>query len=90
MKVTHGLQDAGAETPTNPAEAGVLLHVVAGDPRTQQDAIAEAVHTVREAIPAEHPHGILLTRHSESLFTVTHSPAVPHGTTMEQDRWHRH
>ena len=67
---------------------GLLVHVVTNDPHTLQDQLEEAVRTVREGARPENHGGILITRHSEALFTVTPSSAVPYGTTIEQDRWH--
>ena len=73
----------------NTASSGLLLHVVTDDAATLQDELEEAVRTVRESDPGNR-QGIMITRHSEALFTVTHSSAVPYGTTMEQDHWRRH
>ena len=72
------------------ASSGLLVHVVGHDARTLQDELEQAVRTIREGAQPGNRSGILITRHSEALFTVTHSPAVPYGTTIEQDRWHRH
>lgn len=64
------------------------MRVVPDNATILQDELEEAVRTVRESEP-ENRQGIMITRHSEALFTVTHSPDVPWGTTLEQDRWHR-
>ena len=74
----------------NASDAGLLVHVVSNDARTLQDELEQAIRTVRDGAQPGNRSGILITRHSEALFTVTHSPDVPYGTTIEQDRWHRH
>jgi len=72
------------------ASNGLLVHVVSKDARTLQDELEQAVRTVREGAQPGNRSGIVITRHSEALLAVTHSPDVPYGTTIEQDRWHRH
>ena len=72
------------------ASSGLLVHVVTNDPHTLQDELEQAVRAVRDGAQPGNRSGILITRHSEALFTVTHSPDVPYGTTIEQDRWHPH
>lgn len=74
----------------NTSSSGMLVHIVTDNARTLQDELEEAVRVIRESSRPESRQGILITRHSKALFTVTHSSAVPYGTTMEQDRWHRH
>ena len=78
-----------AHQPRQTASNGLLVHVVTDNATTLQDELEEAVRTVRESEP-QNRQGIMITRHSEALFTVTHSPDVPCGTTLEQDHWHRH
>jgi hypothetical protein len=90
MNVLSERPDLGPSKSTDPAAAAMLVHVVANDPLTLQDALTDADLTLRENLPPENPQGILLTRHSKCLFTIARSPDVPHGITMEQDRWHRH
>jgi len=74
---------------SNNCSSGILVHIVTDDASTMQDELENAVRTLRVGV-SENPQGIMITRHSEALFTVTHSPEVPYGTTLEQDRWHRH
>ena len=68
--------------------SGVLVHVVPDNASTLQDELEEAISIVR-ASDSGNRQGIMITRHSEALFTVTYSPDVPFGTTLEQDRWRR-
>ncbi len=76
---------------TPPADygAGILLHIVIEDPSTVQDELTAAVQTIQETTPNEGCQGILITRHSRALYTVTLSTEVPYGITYERDRWDR-
>jgi len=71
------------------ASRGMLVLIVTDNARTLQDELEEAVRAVRENAGPENRQGILMTRHSKALFTVTHSSAVPYGTTIQQDNWQR-
>ncbi|MEW1808871.1 hypothetical protein [Pseudarthrobacter sp. NPDC080039] len=48
-----------------------------------------AVKQLRAAAGPGDRRGVLVTRRSQSLFTVEASVRVPHGTTLEEDRWFR-
>lgn len=66
-----------------------ILTVVAEDPDAVQDGLDRAVEQIRAAAGPVNGRGILITRRSQSLFTVEATPDVPYGMTMEKDRWHR-
>lgn len=67
-----------------------VLHVIAENPESLQNGLNQAVQQIRDAATAEDARGILITRWSTFLFTVEASVDVPYGTTLENDRWHRH
>ncbi len=89
MNASDTMSHPLADKRKNTASSGLLVNVVTDNARTLQDELEEAVRVVRESAGPENRQGILITRHSKALFTVTHSSAVPYGTTIEQDRWHR-
>lgn len=70
-------------------ESPEVLKVIAGGAESLQDGLDRAVQLIRQAAPPGDSRGILVTRLSSSLFTVEASDKVPHGTTMESDRWNR-
>jgi hypothetical protein len=59
--------------------------VLASDAIGLQEALDEAVALVRGIAIKEGSHGILVTRHSYTKFTVTISKEVPFGLSVERD-----
>lgn len=66
-----------------------ILHVVAENHESLQDELGHAVEQIQKTAATGDLRGILITRRSQSLFTVEASFDVPYGTTLERDRWHR-
>lgn len=77
------------DAPTPARQSPGLLHVVAENPGALQDGLDRAVEELLAAAPAGDRRGILITRRSQSLFTVEPSHDTPYGTVLEKDRWHR-
>ena len=77
------------ETFTPDRKSPEVLEVIAWGPESLQDGLERAVQRIRQAAPPGDSRGILVTRRSCALFTVEASDKVPHGTTMESDRWNR-
>ena len=78
------------DAPTPARQGPGLLQVVAENPGALQDGLDRAVEELLAAATAGDRRGILITRRSQSLFTVEPSNDVPYGTVLEKDRWHRH
>lgn len=74
--------------PVPAGSAEVVFHVVTGKAGNLDEDLNAAVQGAIEAA-ARYRHGLVLTRHSEALFTVRTSPDVPYGLTIEHDQWHR-
>lgn len=64
---------------------GLPVVVTASDGRCIQDDLTQAVEYLRSHAEGIPPHGILVTRHSTTTFSVSFSSGVPKGTTRELD-----
>jgi len=67
------------------ATAGPIYHVTADEPQLIAQRLDAAEKLAREGALREGNHGILVTRHGQTSFTVNLSPAVPYGITQERD-----
>lgn len=61
--------------------------VKANDPRTLESALNLAVEEAQDSAMILGNHGILVTQHSHSHYTVSLSPEVPYGQTFERREW---
>lgn len=62
----------------------VVLEITANDPGTIENDLNAAVDIVRGHAMRECRHGILVTRHNHSTYTVAVSRDVPYGETRER------
>ncbi len=62
----------------------VVLEVSANDPGSVEKDLNTAVEIARELAMKEYRHGILVTRHSYTRYTVAVSRDVPFGETHER------
>ncbi len=62
----------------------LVLEITAYDPRTVENDLNTAVEMVREHAMQEGRHGILVTQHGYSSYTVAVSRDVPFGQTRER------
>jgi hypothetical protein len=67
------------------ATAGPVYHVTADEPRLIDERLDAAEKLAQERALREGRHGILVTRHGPTSFTVALSLVVPYGTTQERD-----
>jgi hypothetical protein len=67
------------------AATGPAYHVTADEPQLIAERLDAAEKLARERALREGNHGILVTRHGPTSFTVNLSPDVPYGTTQERD-----
>ncbi|BAS12371.1 hypothetical protein AHiyo8_06740 [Arthrobacter sp. Hiyo8] len=84
---------ASAESPGTSAEkettmikrhSDVVLEVTAHDPDTIENDLNTAVEIAREHAVKESRHGILVTQHGFTRYTVAISRDVPFGQTLER------
>ena len=61
-----------------------VLEITAYDPRTVENDLNTAVDMAREHAMQEGRHGILVTQHGYSSYTVAVSRDVPFGQTHER------
>jgi hypothetical protein len=82
-----------AESPVLPTEkeptmikrhSDVVLEITAHDPDTIENDLNTAVEIAREHAVREHSHGILVTQHGFTRYTVAISRDVPYGQTHER------
>lgn len=66
-------------------EAGRSFFVEATEPRLIEDDLNSAVDAALLHAMKEARHGILVTRHGHTTFTVAISARVPYGQTLEED-----
>lgn len=66
----------------------VILEITAHDPATVENDLNTAVEIAREHAMKERRHGILVTQHDYTSYTVAVSRDVPYGQTHER-REHR-
>jgi hypothetical protein len=62
----------------------VVLEITAHDPQTLENDLNSAVETALEYAMKECRHGILVTRHGYTSYTVAVSRDVPFGQTHER------
>jgi hypothetical protein len=66
---------------------GRVAHIRAFTPQTIEEKLNEAVEAARDYAMQEGRHGIKVTRHEPTVFTVSVSPDVAYGRTMEHDEF---
>ena len=62
-----------------------IYHVAADEPQLIAERLDAAERLAQERALREGSHGILVTRHGPTSFTVTLSADVPYGITQERD-----
>ena len=67
------------------ATTGPTYHVTADEPQLIAERLDAAERLAQERALREGSHGILVTRHGPTSFTVTLSADVPYGITQERD-----
>jgi hypothetical protein len=67
------------------ATTGPVYHVTADEPRLIAERLDAAEKLAQGRASTEGRHGILVTRHGPTSFTVALSLDVPYGTTQELD-----
>ena len=67
------------------AATGPIYHVTADEPTLIAERLDAAEKLARDRALREGNHGILVSRHGPTSFTVTVSPDVPYGITQERD-----
>jgi hypothetical protein len=65
--------------------AGPTYHVTADEPQLLAERLEVAEKLARERALRDGNHGVLVTRHGLTSFTVDLSPDVPYGTSQERD-----
>lgn len=68
----------------NSRPTGLIAEITATEASTLEDEINNAVEEARAKAEREGQHGILVTRHGHSRFTIEISPEVPYGLTQER------
>ena len=63
---------------------GLVLEIEAENAALLADELEAAVGVARSRAMQERRHGVLVTRHSHTLFTVAVSAEVPYGLTVER------
>jgi ribosomal protein S12 methylthiotransferase accessory factor YcaO len=67
------------------ATTGLAYHVTADEPQLIAELLEAAERSAQERALREGNHGILVTRHGPTSFTVALSADVPYGVTQERD-----
>lgn len=67
------------------ATTGPIYHVTADEPQLIAERLDAAEKLAQERALRAGSHGILVTRHGPTSFTVTLSADVPYGITQECD-----
>ena len=75
---------AEKETTMIKRHSDLVLEITAHDPDTVENDLNTAVEMAREHAMQESRHGILVTQHSYTSYTVAVSRDVPYGQTHEQ------
>lgn len=65
----------------------LVIDVNVDSPANLHDRLNAAVDAAREEAIKHGRHGILVTQHGYSSFTVAVSPEVPFGLTAEKREW---
>ena len=65
-------------------QSDLVLEITAYDPHTVENALNTAVEMAREHAMQEGRHGILVTQHGYTSYTVAVSRDVPFGQTHER------
>ncbi|MDR6416976.1 hypothetical protein [Pseudarthrobacter sulfonivorans] len=68
----------------------LVLEITADDPRTIENDINTAVDMARQHAILEGRHGILVTQHGYTSYTVAVSRDVPFGQTHERREFGQH
>jgi hypothetical protein len=66
-------------------ETGRIFRVTGDTPRLVSEDLNAAVDLAQEHAMGEGKHGVLVTRHGPSSFTVAVSGEVPYGITLERE-----
>ena len=69
----------------SPIQAGPTYFVEAGEPQLLEHNLNAAVDAALEHALKDGRHGILVTRHGHTTYTVAVSAEVPYGQTMERN-----
>lgn len=64
--------------------ARLIAEITATGATTLEDEITNAVDEARAKAEREGLHGVLVTRHGHTRFTIEISPEVPYGMTQER------
>lgn len=72
------------ETTMIKRHSDVVLEITAHDPDTVENDLNAAVEIAREQAMRESRHGILVTQHAYTSYTVAVSRDVPYGQTHER------
>jgi hypothetical protein len=65
--------------------SGPTYNVTAETPKLIGERLDAAEHSVRQRALEDGAHGILVTRHGPTMFTVALSADVPYGVTLERE-----
>lgn len=66
------------------SHSDLVLEITASDPDTVENDLNDAVEIAREYAMKERRHGILVTQHSYTAYTVAVTGSVPYGQTHER------
>lgn len=64
--------------------SNMLLEITAYDPQTLENELNAAEAAARTLAMQDRDHGILVTRHNHTTYTVALSREIPYGETHEQ------
>ena len=67
------------------SDSGPMYHVTADAPKLIGERLDAAEHLARQQALRKGTHGILVTRHGPTTFTVALSADVPYGVTLERE-----
>lgn len=83
VAIEHPAHPVEKETVMIKRHSDVVLEITAHDPHTLENDLNSAVEIAREQAMKECRHGILVTRHGYTSYTVAVSRDVPFGQTHE-------
>jgi hypothetical protein len=84
VAIEHPEHPVEKETPMIKRHSDIVLEITAYDPHTVESDLNAAVEIAREHAMKESRHGILVTQHGYSSYTVAVSRDVPYGQTHER------